>query len=140
MIDIPLKKHQTLFMRQILIKNAPLCRCSHRRLLFMLQTQLMTSKSSTMTLGLVEALLRLCEISSNCNSTKGSVTSDSCLKWAEFRAEEQIFGLRDFFCYLFHYCDFLAYAFFGLFTSLLRFFAYFWPKNRSNETNSPKNA
>jgi hypothetical protein len=63
--------------------------CSHRRLLFMLQTQLMTSKSSTMTLGLVEALLRLCEISSNCNSTKGSVTSDLCLKLAEFRVEEK---------------------------------------------------
>ena len=33
---------------------------------------------------------------------------------------------------------YLAYAFFGLFTSLLRFFVYFWPKNRSNEINSPK--
>ena len=87
LIDIPLKKHQTLFMRQNLIKNAPLCRCSHRRLLFMLQTQLMTSKSSTMTLGLVEALLRLCEISSNCNSTKGSVTSDINLQLAKCRTE-----------------------------------------------------
>ena len=55
----------------------------------MLQTQLMTSKSSTMTLGLVEALLRLCEISSNCNSTKGSVTSNLCLKLAEVMAEEK---------------------------------------------------
>jgi hypothetical protein len=32
----------------------------------------------------------------------------------------------------------LAYAFFGLFTSLLQFFDYFWPKNRSNEKNGPK--
>ena len=43
-----------------------------------------------------------------------------------------------FLGYLFHYCDFLAYAFFVLFTSLLRFFAYFLPKNRSNEIKSPK--
>ena len=56
-------------------------RSSHKRLLFMLQTQLMTSKSATMTLGLVEALLRLSEISSNGNisSAKGgqSLCSDN---------------------------------------------------------------
>ena len=33
---------------------------------------------------------------------------------------------------------YLAYAFFGLFSSLLRLLAYFWPKNCSNEINSPK--
>ena len=35
---------------------------------------------------------------------------------------------------------YLANAFFGLFISLMRFFGYFWPKNRTNEINSSKNA
>ena len=39
-----------------------------------------------------------------------------------------------FLGYLFHYCDFLAYAFFGL----LIHYCDFWPKNCSNEMNSPK--
>ena len=33
---------------------------------------------------------------------------------------------------------YLACAFFGLFSSLLHFLAYFWPKNCSNEIVSPK--
>ena len=53
-----------------------------------------------------------------------------------------------FLGYLFHaihYCDFLAYAFFGLLLHYCdfwpifgQFLADFWPKNCSNEMNSPK--
>ena len=35
---------------------------------------------------------------------------------------------------------YLANAFFGLFISLMQFLGYFWPKKRTNEINSPKNA
>lgn len=41
---------------------------SHKRLFYILQTRLMTSKSSTMTSGLVEALLRLFQVLKSCET------------------------------------------------------------------------
>ena len=62
-----------------------------------------------------------------------------------FQKISEIFDLCVFWANFFQFCNFyawpvnrLTYAFFGLILSLLQVFGYFWPKNCSDERNSPK--